>query len=112
MRVVQIIEPFLKELNKSQKVADAKEKMQKRARDKVVSEKKEIEMLDEMADMQESAAFDTSILDEATFKAQFSFVQEGRGSQQDFERITESGGYDYHIVLLSMCVMDVYFNES
>jgi hypothetical protein len=79
-----------KELNKSQKVADAKEKMQKRARDKVVSEKKEIEMLDEMADMQESAAFDTSILDEATFKAQFSFVQEGRGSQQDFERITES----------------------
>ena len=29
-------------------------------------------------------------IDEVSFKAQFTFVQEGRSSKQDFERITES----------------------
>lgn len=68
-------------------------------RDKIISEKKEIERLDELAEMEETSAFDTSVMDDATFRAQFSFVQEGKGSMQDFERITESARKvcDWHL---------------
>lgn len=77
-------------LSKSQKESEAKGKVQKRVRDKVLSDKKQIELLDEVADMQEAATFDNSGLHDETFHAQFSFVQEGRGSRENFERITES----------------------
>ncbi len=79
-----------KTLAKSAKVESQKDKVQKRIRDKVLSEKKEEAMLQEMAEMAESSTVESAGIDEVSFKAQFTFVQEGRSSKQDFERITES----------------------
>jgi ATP-dependent RNA helicase DDX60 len=79
-----------KTLAKSAKVESQKDKVQKRIRDKVLSEKKEEAMLQEMAEMAESSSVESAGIDEVSFKAQFTFVQEGRSSKQDFERITES----------------------
>ena len=79
-----------KTLAKSAKVEVQKEKVQKRIRDKVLSEKKEEAMLQEMAEMAETSSVETAGVDEVSFKAQFTFVQEGRSSKQDFDRITES----------------------
>ena len=79
-----------KTLSKSAKVEVQKEKVQKRIRDKVLSEKKEEAMLQEMAEMAETSTVESAGIDELSFKAQFTFVQEGRSSKQDFERITES----------------------
>ncbi len=79
-----------KTLAKSAKVESQKDKVQKRIRDKVLSEKKEEAMLQEMAEMAESTTVESAGIDEVSFKAQFTFVQEGRSSKQDFERITES----------------------
>jgi len=82
-------EEHAKDLKQTAKQQDQKAKMEKRARDKVLSEKKEEQMLQEIADMGGDTIEVTSI-DEATFKSQFTFVQEGRSSAQDFDRITES----------------------
>ena len=82
-------EEHRKDLKLSAKQQDQKAKMEKRARDKVLSEKKEEELLQELAEMG-GDTIDVTSLDEATFKAQFTFVQEGRSSAQDFDRITES----------------------
>jgi len=82
-------EEHAKDLKQSAKQRDQKAKMEKRARDKVLSEKKEEEMLQELAEMG-GDTIDVTSLDEASFKAQFTFVQEGRSSAQDFDRITES----------------------
>jgi ATP-dependent RNA helicase DDX60 len=79
-----------KTLAKSAKVEVQKEKVQKRIRDKVLSEKKEEAMLQEMAEMAETSTVESAGIDEVSFKAQFTFVQEGRSSKQDFDRITES----------------------
>jgi hypothetical protein len=79
-----------KTLAKSAKAEVQKEKVQKRIRDKVLSEKKEEAMLQEIAEMAEANTVEAVGLDELTFKAQFTFVQEGRSSQQDFDRVTES----------------------
>ena len=81
---------FAKVLSKNAKVENQKEKVQKRIRDKVVSDKKEEAMLQEMAEMADTSSVETVGMDEMTFRSQFTFVQEGRGSAQDFERITES----------------------
>ncbi|KAJ1495221.1 P-loop containing nucleoside triphosphate hydrolase protein [Baffinella frigidus] len=93
-----------KTLKKSADKTSQKEKIQKRNRDKVLtdkfvivhavlavlSDKKEEALLQDMAEMGEDSLADIMSMDELTFRAQFSFVQEGRGSAHDFERITES----------------------
>jgi superfamily II RNA helicase len=83
-------EEHAKTLKKAADKTQQKEKLAKRNRDKVLSDKKEEEMLQEMAEMGEESLADITSMDELTFRAQFSFVQEGRGSAHDFERITES----------------------
>ena len=78
-----------KDLKLSEKQRDQKAKIEKRARDKVLSEKKEEQLAQELAEMGGDTVEVTS-LDEMTFKSQFTFVQDGRSTAQDFDRITES----------------------